>query len=914
MPRQGTAKRRREREGGAPVKPGKKPWVHGTKVAFFQGYKDDFLAAVEMKTTGAFYDRIGQLYLGKYGYHTAWDADLPQGKDVADDVDANEDVDSLPADETAAREKYFKKVRGKIAVWYNAQYRGGVQRKEKAKTFKQLFDKTELEPPAPVKPRVLHFYSRRFYDERIKSRVETRWAAVSRLPNPPALVTVRNLVTKEAWESETEAFRAEVVAALEKEHANALEAYKMALAKETPTTAEEFDVALNNAAFYLQPFAEAAEAHYGMNVAILMCGPIPDRGGRIECRSVLAGFSNGLVPRIWSDFDRAGFDAAQSSFIAFSRHCFTEQQCRDRALNQGSAPSNESLPPPSESLAPPLGASPPSSESPLPPLPESLTPAMRASSPSSEAAPSPATNPPLALQPPVEPQQQPPPLGNAPPPADDMGVPSWFSLQGEGVMPSALAGDGDGATRFWPFGSMSDEEWDEFLHRPGGGFEGLAWSGPVIGKALGDEIAAMEAGQGLEYMGSLGKMSADEVEQENARAEARAAESARNAAGDQAPPPRATPTPPTVGQTPTAQTPPRASETPTAQTPPRASETPTPRPQPKPAWRGAQARPAADNPDGAPDTPGAANANGDTEGGTNRAAPAERKGGAGDGGGSEKEVENGEDDGGTEAEQEERERERGVQEGGGANEEEQQSNGSGAATRVWDPEDEEKWPAELRMAYGAFTRAKEWGGKEWAVCVDNLITLERRWGFREKGRLSMPAGTAWPEEIPDFMRRARKWDKQMPLTSAPGPASAEGSFAERWWTWWSGAQPEGRRAENGKLTPAVLLLESEFEELSKMSGRNGLLLCVGALLWWGEAALDQEGSTELLKDWKIAVEDVGAVLAKAALAVKIPMEEQAKKSRSGTRAPTTGTKRSRPASEEGKENEEPQKRRRRSKS
>jgi hypothetical protein len=82
--------------------------------------------------------------------------------------------------------------------------------------------------------------------------------------------------------------------------------------------------ALNHSAYYLQPFADVAHAQFGMNIAILMCGPIPDRGGRIEVRSVHAGFSNGLVPRIWSDFDRAGFDVAQRSFVAFTRNCFSK--------------------------------------------------------------------------------------------------------------------------------------------------------------------------------------------------------------------------------------------------------------------------------------------------------------------------------------------------------------------------------------------------------------------------------------------------------------------------------------------------------------------------------------------------------------------------------------------------------------
>jgi hypothetical protein len=93
-----------------------------------------------------------------------------------------------------------------------------------------------------VKPRIFHFYSRRFYQERVKPRVTARWAALSRLENPPKEITVRNAVTKECWASESDAFKAEVEAALESEHKAAMDAYAVATSGEAPTTAEEYNV------------------------------------------------------------------------------------------------------------------------------------------------------------------------------------------------------------------------------------------------------------------------------------------------------------------------------------------------------------------------------------------------------------------------------------------------------------------------------------------------------------------------------------------------------------------------------------------------------------------------------------------------------------------------------------------------
>jgi hypothetical protein len=95
---------------------------------FFQAFKDDFLAATEIKATGPFYSRVGQLYLDKYGYHTAWNDDLPDGEDVADDVDPDEDVDSLDPEEADFRAAYFKQLRQKIGVWYNSNYGAGLGR------------------------------------------------------------------------------------------------------------------------------------------------------------------------------------------------------------------------------------------------------------------------------------------------------------------------------------------------------------------------------------------------------------------------------------------------------------------------------------------------------------------------------------------------------------------------------------------------------------------------------------------------------------------------------------------------------------------------------------------------------------------------------------------------------------------
>ncbi|KAJ7429265.1 hypothetical protein B0H11DRAFT_1945400 [Mycena galericulata] len=174
-----------EEDGLPPIKPGKVGWVHGSKLPFFEKYEDDFIAAAALKETGPFYNKMAQLYLAKYGYNTGWDEDLEEDQEMADDVDPDEDVNKLSTEEGEKRAVYGKTLRAKIGVWFNGHYGGSVQKKAKQLTFKQLFDKPALEPPAPIKPRVLHYYSRKFYDERIKDKVAKRWAEVSHLPVRP---------------------------------------------------------------------------------------------------------------------------------------------------------------------------------------------------------------------------------------------------------------------------------------------------------------------------------------------------------------------------------------------------------------------------------------------------------------------------------------------------------------------------------------------------------------------------------------------------------------------------------------------------------------------------------------------------------------------------------------------------------
>jgi hypothetical protein len=65
-----------------------------------------------------------------------------------------------------------------------------VEKPQAKVTFKALFDKPELDPPKAGKLRILHYYSRRFYHQRVQAKARAEWEKVSAQENPPKEITV----------------------------------------------------------------------------------------------------------------------------------------------------------------------------------------------------------------------------------------------------------------------------------------------------------------------------------------------------------------------------------------------------------------------------------------------------------------------------------------------------------------------------------------------------------------------------------------------------------------------------------------------------------------------------------------------------------------------------------------------------
>jgi hypothetical protein len=131
----------------------------------------------------------------------------------------------------------------RISQWYRLEY-GSLLKSDKA-AFKEMFTGAlDGAPPKPQRGRPIHFYSRKYNETRIKSRVEERLESLKRRAERegtemPQTIDVISKVTAEMYNEESPAFRDEIELAVEREHQQAVKAWEASLADSPTRTPEE---------------------------------------------------------------------------------------------------------------------------------------------------------------------------------------------------------------------------------------------------------------------------------------------------------------------------------------------------------------------------------------------------------------------------------------------------------------------------------------------------------------------------------------------------------------------------------------------------------------------------------------------------------------------------------------------------
>ncbi|KAI0038764.1 hypothetical protein FA95DRAFT_1613115 [Auriscalpium vulgare] len=362
---------------------GPKTWASGTKWTFLASRRDEYLQAKEANTTGVFYDNLVLMWLLKYGY------DLPINEDIALDVPDPTDDDLANAraagdsdvneEEQARRDALRMELKTKIGNWYRYHCNKVVKDEDRHDDWAQKLLQSAVSPPK--RAQAYHYYSRKYFDTRVKAAFHTGWEAKqaeARAAGLPPLddkkkFAYQGSVTRQKYTFESDSFKEEMARHIEEEYQAALAEYNRRYVDQ-PQTAEQYGVALNSAYSVLQPLADLISRRYGMVSAIYIAGPSPHKNGAIGAYTVQSGKTIGVLEQTWPEFDPKGHEQFSAAFIKFAGMCFTGDTCKSRALptaesaeesdalDEQSRSGSESPPPTSLSVTPPALPSSPSSE------------------------------------------------------------------------------------------------------------------------------------------------------------------------------------------------------------------------------------------------------------------------------------------------------------------------------------------------------------------------------------------------------------------------------------------------------------------------------------------------------------------------------------------------------------------------
>ncbi|KAF7799680.1 hypothetical protein EIP86_010920 [Pleurotus ostreatoroseus] len=299
------------------------------------------------KQTTKFLNAMTNLIMHKYGTCVNLEASLTE-----DPPDPDEKLGSVsPRDpswseeELEAFQRRWEGLRKKLQNWF-ANHCQKVNRNNDETTMSKLLFRLTRDATKHHKLSLLQYYQRQHYHDRISPRYEERFNALSAeyaaakaaaeennvecTVAPPKAVAVRTSVAQECLKDEDEQFLVQLKADWERDVQAEADEHSTLL--RPPQTAEEYQQSINAIPTILQDFANAIAQMTGLVTTILLGGPIPDKGGKLEVKSIHSGLSKGLIEQPWYKADRPGFKQVSDIFQAFVNSAYTLDEQRARAL------------------------------------------------------------------------------------------------------------------------------------------------------------------------------------------------------------------------------------------------------------------------------------------------------------------------------------------------------------------------------------------------------------------------------------------------------------------------------------------------------------------------------------------------------------------------------------------------------
>ncbi|KAJ7173831.1 hypothetical protein C8R46DRAFT_1215745 [Mycena filopes] len=280
---------------------------------------------------GAFYDDLLKAFVTRYGY------DLDVEKNVEGGMEGWAPVNrklGLTADELVVennwQDAYRKKLRDKLSGWCRNRF---LAKKVHGAAIKSILKRMQAIAGGEKRPRRtpdVTLYSSKFYTSKLKAGFDEVWASAKETVPRSHRVSMCQDYMRGCWDKESEEFRQSITEESDAEYASAWAQYR-AREELQEHSAEEYHNALETLDEVGIPLADALSERLGMHVMILAVGPVGSQKGEVRLRSIFSDTRGGQTSKMWGEFDRSEFTAAEASITRYGRAFFARDVCRERA-------------------------------------------------------------------------------------------------------------------------------------------------------------------------------------------------------------------------------------------------------------------------------------------------------------------------------------------------------------------------------------------------------------------------------------------------------------------------------------------------------------------------------------------------------------------------------------------------------
>ncbi|PPR05744.1 hypothetical protein CVT26_008497, partial [Gymnopilus dilepis] len=144
---------------------------------------------------------------------------------------------------------------------------------------------------------------------------------------------LRARVAQQLFALESDAVKKAYRKKAEEMHAEALEKWELGLKSPASTTPESRQTCINGIASCMGPILDRVFESTGMHVTLIMGGPEPKAGGRLNIISLHSGTTKGPVPLTFPEAESLRFNnEVLPVYSDYLRKCFTVEDCRASAL------------------------------------------------------------------------------------------------------------------------------------------------------------------------------------------------------------------------------------------------------------------------------------------------------------------------------------------------------------------------------------------------------------------------------------------------------------------------------------------------------------------------------------------------------------------------------------------------------